>query len=87
MGRLLKVGISACHDSGVLDPNMQEVASKVQMYVGTRAEMEFSPDRDAVLFRDKDGNEIRLDPLSMRAMAQELSPFVALLERIGVKTK
>ena len=57
------------------------------MHVGTRAEMEFSPDQDAVLSRDKDGNEIRLDPLSMRAMAQELCPFVALLERIGDKTK
>jgi hypothetical protein len=72
---------------------MKEVVAKVQMYVGTRAdgsgvtEMVFHPEQDAVIFRDKDGNEIRLDPQRMSTMVKELSAFTALLERIGVKTK
>jgi len=72
---------------------MEEVSAKVQMYVGTRAdgrgftEAVYDPDQLAVLFRDKDGNEIRLDPQSMQRTVKELAAFVALLERIGVKTK
>jgi hypothetical protein len=71
---------------------MNEASAKLQMYVGTRAdgkgftEAVYDPHQLAVLFRDKDGNEIRLDPQSMRTMVKELAAFIALLERIGVKT-
>ena len=67
---------------------MKEVTAKVQRYVGTSVdgrgftEMQFDPDQDAVLFRDKDGDEIRLGTQGMSVMAKVLSTFVALLKRM-----
>jgi len=72
---------------------MKEVAAKVQMDVGTRAdgrgvtEMEYNPHQLAVIFRDKDGNEVLLNPSRLRLTLKEFGEFVALLERLGVKTK
>lgn len=72
---------------------MKDAPAKVQMYVGEShdgkgyPEAEFNPYEQAVIFRDHHGNAIRLKPESMRQALREVTAFVELLERIGVKTR